>query len=488
MPRLMVTPKYNFTWAAVLLLTVCAVAWAYCVGLYPSFYWDDPFFAFPAYKAALGRPFVYVVSSTAPFADKLWGYHGPLYPHLLIPLFRIFGYSRWVARAPGFLGGWLAVLLMVWFLNRRGYRVAGLILAILWCGDRATQEILYARMDGVALLFLAGAYILMVRLLEKGTAGAAFAGGVLFGLSVLSNPICILMAGAAMLLVVVLQRWRSALWLSAGLLANAPLLLWLWQWHPRESGMQFWWHAHRLGQESAVQSIVNFFQTLRWSRYWQLALILFTLWGIGRAFMFIWKRKVPEGFEAELLIAAAFSAAALTMIFRSSTHPYYIVYFSLWPMLSLAVLAERYWPRARVVGVVMALIWCSSALWNAMRLREAVMFHRELGSKFLQDEINRDVPAESELIVSPRLYSIPIEARHQNFDLTTWFPEKQDICPTCYVLMVKEDLDSSDYQYVAPDNLLRRHILYQGPTYPHAGALEMPVVLYSPEIGANPGH
>jgi hypothetical protein len=139
---------------SILLLLVFGIASGVSIDRYPLFYVDDAFFNFPAIRAAHGEQFLYQVSQDAPYANEVWAYHGPLYPNLQTVTFKLFGVNQATSRLPNFLAGWLAVLLLASFLIRRGYHFAPLIFSVLWIGDRATQELMYGRMDGLALLCL----------------------------------------------------------------------------------------------------------------------------------------------------------------------------------------------------------------------------------------------------------------------------------------------------------------------------------------------
>jgi Dolichyl-phosphate-mannose-protein mannosyltransferase len=467
-------------WSICLLLIGCLI-YGFSLDRYPGFYIDDVFFAYPALKAALGGPFAYAVSSSAPFGNQLWAYHGPVFPHLLELLFKLFGFSTVVSRLPNFLGGWIAAATIVLFLKSRGYRYAGFAFAILWCGDRAPQELMYARMDGLALLCLVLAFVFLGRAWRQQSASLALLVGFFCGFSTLLNPLCILFAVFSFLLVFYCLRWKGAGWFALGGLLNVPVLLALWGFKVREPLAQFLWHAHRLQNTTAIQSFFVMLAVLRWSRYWFIALLIYSVICLAIAAVWLMKQGgLLDQSRIDFVIAAGFGIAALPILFRPSTHPYYIIYFSVWPMLCLVMLAEKHWRQTRYLAVGMAVIWCSSAVWNGLRLREAFLFHAQLGKQFLYSELRKNVPLDATVITTPELYSAPVEAGYAKYGVTSWFAEHQDICADCYLLMQAAEFRDADY--ISRTNLDQRRVLYSGPAFPGAGMRIYPVVLLSPEV------
>jgi len=211
-----------------LLLLIFGAAWAFSIDRYPSFYVDDAFFNYPAIRAAHGEPLLYKVRQDAPYSGEVWAYHGPLYPHLQEAAFELFGVSQATARLSDFLGGWLAALLLTFFLVRRGYRIAPLIFAVLWVGDRATQELLYGRMDGMVLLCLACAFVFLEKAWRSTSLPSVFAAGIFLGLACGFHPLAIAFAAAAVIPVAVRLRFSGLAALFCGACMAVPLVLWCW--------------------------------------------------------------------------------------------------------------------------------------------------------------------------------------------------------------------------------------------------------------------
>ena len=268
--------------------------------------------------------------------------------------------------------------------------------------------------------------------------------------------------------------------LGSCVVLNLPLLLALWHFKIRESVAQFLWHARTLQGETLSHSIYVLVSVLKWSRYWFISLVIFSFACMIVAVIRLLRKCKPKDESGVIfLLATAFGLAAFGVMFRASTHPYYIVYFSLWPMLCFVMLAERFWKQFRYVAITMSLIWCTSAAWNVMRIRESIIFHSQLSKKFLYAELRKDVPLSAEIYTIPVLYSVPIEAGYSRYNLTTWDPEQQDICPACYLLITASEFHEP--HYIAPANLRQRQVIYAGPAFPGAGPLAYPIMVLSPE-------
>jgi hypothetical protein len=93
--------------------------------------------------------------------------------------------------------------------------------------------------------------------------------------------------------------------------------------------------------------------------------------------------------------------------------------------------------------------------------------------------IKKDVPRDAQLLVTPDLYAIPYESGHRKFLVTTWFPEQEDICGSCYVVIPDGQYRLGDY--IDKQNLYSRRKIYSGPAFPGAGDYSFPIVLLAPE-------
>ena len=191
------------------------------------------------------------------------------------------------------------------------------------------------------------------------------------------------------------------------------------------------------------------------------------------------KRKPLTVIGTDLLLAAAFCGAALIFLEKSSLFPYYIVYFSVWPIMCIAILTERYRRQFQPVAIILAVVWCSSAAWNLLRLREAATFHAQLSHRALIAELKKEVPSNATIVTSSALYAIPIEAGYSRRGLISFNPLQEDVCHECYLLIPQALFDEDNF--IPRSNLSQRKVLFDGPAFPKAGPLDYPVVILSPE-------
>jgi hypothetical protein len=466
------------------LFAIVCLLWAYSLGRYPAFYCDDSYYVYAGLRAYMGGPFAYPITLTAPYGNLLWAYAGPLHIHLENLLFHLFGFSILMTRLPNFLGGWLAVTLIVLWLFRRGYTLGGCLLAILWCGDRAPLEMLYGRMDGLALLLLVLTFLTTEHALRKPSRSFSLYGllaGIFGGLTLLTNPVCVVAIGSTFLLTLFLRRFRISAAMAVGLLLSLPLVFPLLDGHLREAYIQFQWSRSYL-KGTAFGSLLQVISVLQWSKFWAIALVLFSVLILAVTAWQILRRRIPLDSEGlQRLLCATFVLGGLPAFIHSGTRPYYLIYFSLWPMLYLAMMVDRNWsrPAVKAIFALMLLAWLPSAAWQAMRLRESIKFHDALSLDTLQQQIAQNVPADATLLTSPDLYAVPFVTGHPNSHPLPWYEMESESCPDCYVLIDREDLAK------APSDprlgLANRHVLYSGPAFPSAGPLREPVLLLSPE-------
>ena len=465
---------------SILLLLVFGIAWGVSIDRYPLFYADDAFFNFPAIRAAHGEQFLYQVSRDAPYANEVWAYHGPLYPHLQAGLFKLFGANQAASRLPNFFAGWLAVLLLTCFLIRRGYHFAPLIFAVFWIGDRATQELMFGRMDGLALLCLAGAFIFTEKAWKFYNRKFAFLAGIFLGMACAFHPLAIAFAVAASILIAARMRLPGFVSVVSGACLAVPVVLWCWHFDIRHALAQFFWLAHFKRSDSIHQAFSTLISALNWSRYWFLALLTFTiLYLLPRAWREILRMRagMTNDRQLHLIMVALFALAGLSCIFRTAVNPYYLIYFTVWPILGIAMLVEIHGKHALPFLALGTLIWSSSCLWNMMRFRETILYHSQLSHKYILQVIQREVPPGATIVTTPELYILPAEAGYK-LEVTPWIPEQSAVCGKCDLLIEEKEYEHPTY--VAGNEISSRQVLYSGPAFPHAGPFEYPVVLLSP--------
>lgn len=457
-------------------LAVVSVVFGFCLNRYPTPYVDESYFGYPALKAAMGGQFAYRVSSAAPSGDQIWAYHGVAFPRLLELLFKFFGFHLWLGRFPNFAGASISALLLVWFLNRRGYRYAGLLFAVLWCGDRALQETMYMRMEGLALLLLTIGFLCLLRLSRRHSVAA----GLFLGLACLVNPSCIYFLAAGFAWTFFKISRRAAFGFLGLAALNIPLLFWSWGFAIRDGATQFIWAANYLKGETLTGSLLRGFRALQWSRYWAAAILVFSgLVVISVLYKVIHRGRAGTGWPPEVTLASVFCAAGSAVLVHRGTQPYYLVYLSSWAVLVMVIAAERQWQRVSFVAVPLLFLWLLSAGWNVMRAREPMLFYNALSEQYPTAILHQYVPAAGHIVTAPELWTFPIQAGYGVPQMTTWMHETQTLCSGCFVLVTQREYE--DATYLGATDRAARRVIYEGPAFPKAGPLSYPIVLLSPK-------
>ena len=247
----------------------------------PPFSVDEPFFNAPAARAVAGRDgFVYSVHTQAPGDGRVWAYQAPLFVRMQVGTFRLFGIRHFACRIPGVVGAYLAVLVLALFLARKGSHWAGLALAVLWCGDRGSQELLLGRPEGVSLLFLVLGFVGLANLFRTRRRTWAGVVGFALGMAAGFSPGAAVFGVASVLLLLFSFTLRTAVGLVVAVAAGAvvPALLVLVCWMP-DVGLalrQFAWHVAyvtELRERSRGDLVAYLWFVLQWSRWWCLALL-----------------------------------------------------------------------------------------------------------------------------------------------------------------------------------------------------------------------
>lgn len=442
---------------------------------------DEAFFAYPALKASRGGTLTYAVSQWAPYGDKVWAYHGPVLPYLDKVLFSVFGFSTLVSRLPDFLGGWLAALLIVLFLNRRGFRYAGVAFAVLWCGDFAVQMLDLGRMDGLALCAVVVSFLFLAEGFASGNVRHFLYCGYFCGLSLLIHPLCLFFVIAIVGLLWMFGLARRVIPVILGTTLCLPALLAFWHFQVRRAVLQFRWHSGHLQHQSRTESLLRLMGSIDWlNRPWILGLVLLSVVSVGVTLTTSWGQRRSLDLNSRLSITVAvFSLASVLLVSASPMFSYYLIYSSLWPIGWAVMFAELHWSRVKPIAYPFLLLWMLSAMGNAVRLRQSVRYYATLNQRFLVSIVQNHVPSNSMVLTTPRMYAIPLAAGYRRFGLTTWFHESEDACPSCYLLMTEAEFAAADL--VSKANLDQRKVLYAGAAFPDAGKLRLPIVLLSPE-------
>jgi hypothetical protein len=460
---------------------------------YPVSYVDEPFFNWAAINALEGKSLTYNSSSRAPHRDRLWAYHSPFFPRMQVATFRLLGVGRFAARIPQYVASYIAISIICAFLMRRRLNASALIAAIAWLGDRSSQEVLYGRMEGLALLSVATGYVAILKYFETLSLRWAALVGLGLGSAVGFHPVTYpFVVASGLLLATSLRgtvRGRALIALVAG--GMVPLALWLWCWMPDLSASfeQFRWHTRMVTRRSLGVGLGNLVDVLGWARYWFLMLVLavitllvplviLRLSARGRATVLGDRR------ESAWFLACLFSVVGLICLCSSPLLPYYLVHFTVWPVLALSMTIEAgLYPRrwrlwVHTVAALVVLGWLPSAAWNALRFREVVNLYRALDSRVFARQIGPTIPRGAPVMGTPELAMLAKEVG-LNFSPLPWYPEQARVRPDAWLL-----LDEKEYRgprYVAPESIACRRVILAADGFPGARPyLNCPFVLLGP--------
>jgi hypothetical protein len=458
-------------------------------GRYPLPYIDESFFSCPAISFLKGHGFLYAVSSQAPYGKTLWAYHGPFYPHLQVFVFWLFGISQQTSRMTNLLAGYSAACVMAYLLWRERYRFASVIFALLWLGDRSTQELLYARMDGLALLSVVISFVALNRFQREPNRRNAFCAAFFSASAMAFHPVTVLFLVLSATLMFLISYKRNCLLeisisYGGGLAAIAVIVLACIHFHPIEALQQFLWHLHyNISGITLKGKWLNLLLVIVWSKWFFIALAGFTVFAalpIAFTELGILRNDKIDRRSFFRLTLALFSVAGLVCLISKSVFPYYIIYFSIWPIGLLAAEAEQLLLRGRPpkIGIsaaaIILLAWLPSAAWNAMRMREAFLYRNELKNNYILGRLKQSLPANAKLFGEPLIYMLAEEA---NLDFTPapWMAERAHVPPDAWLLLSESEYTNPTYFSEA--DVHSRQVVFCSNAFPGAKKLVFDVCL-----------
>ena len=493
-----ISRKGTIPFAASLVLLIGGLVFFACyAGLYPQLVNDEVFFNFPAISLLKGHGFFCPVSSQAPYAKTLWAYHAPFFPHLQVLTFRLFGISQQVSRLPNLVGGYSAACLMAYLLMRQRYVVAPLIFALVWLGDRGQQELQTARMDGIALLLVVIGFMMLNRFYVEPNLRIAFCVALFTASAMGFHPVAgpFLAVSAIVLFTIACKRkclLQSLIGYGCGFLPVAIAVLFLVQFHPIEALRQFRWWFHIVTHSATIDGKWDdLVGSIRWSKWFLFALAGFTLL-VALPIACIELRKLrrrpiaPGSFFK--LSLALFSLAGLACLISKAVYPYYIIYFSLWPIALLASEAEQLLLRKRpqilaiAVAAILFLAWLPSAAWNTLRMKEEVVSRRQLAHGYILAQLKQSVPANARVSGDPFVYMLAEEA-DLDFIPVPWLAhsapaDRVPIPPDEWLLLSEDEYTSPTYFFAS--DVRSRSVSFCENAFPGAKKLDFDVCLLRP--------
>jgi Dolichyl-phosphate-mannose-protein mannosyltransferase len=476
------------------LLSMSLIAMGFGIHLdrYPQFYVDEPFYNYPPIRYSHLGFYSYRHSVDTPHGDEIYCYNGPFNSRFQRLNFRVLGSGLASWRMPQFICGNLAILTLCWHLIRHGRVISGVVVPVVWAGDRSLMELLYGRPDGISLLFLVFAFLQLLNAARTGSPGrnwiSGFCIGVACGFHFTAAPF-VLAGFVALAISTPLRRLRSALgWYVLG--GIVPLLAILVMWSPdlARSFEQLLWHVRLPMSSPYIDRFIELFRLLRWSRYWVMGLSL----GWAACGNFAIRSTAQKSSQVDdegqcyrknyLWFCFLFGAAGAFAVFTPrALFPLYLIYFTCWPIVGVAFHFEDvYHAKGRSVGtivlaVVLAIGWIPSLGWNLMRFRESIMFSSALQPKDMVERIQRVLRPGTVVCVDPVLVSAALDSG-LDVDRLQW-TQPMDRAQNGDALLLTED----EYKREAAtrrDVFRGRPILFRGALFPDADQLRLPIIIF----------
>jgi hypothetical protein len=226
---------------------------------------------------------------------------------------------------------------------------------------------------------------------------------------------------------------------------------------------------------------------LRWAQPWVLVLVVTAVAAAGA-----WAVNAPrpgeprEEREQIWMTAAVFGAAGIVTLVHRSVLPYYLVFFSTWPIIVLAMLPHlrpaesRPLLRAGALAAVtiVGVAWSASMAWNTLRFRERVLFYQRLDPVQFTRVIDSIVPKSAAATGSKELV-MAARAAGLAFEPPPWLERNFWPASDHWVLLSERDLELQAGRMTTgrqveeppfhPDAIAERAVAYDGPAVPDGG-------------------
>jgi hypothetical protein len=338
------------------------------------------------------------------------------------------------------------------------------------------MEVMYGRMEGLALLFVALALITSVKAFETNELKTWFVASWCAGMAAAFHPTTTLFA----LAILALAWWRFAgrrigmlaVW-ACGMAIPLVVSLALVAPYFREAAAQFIYNRHVAVRSTFLDNFTHLFQSLRWSRYYVWALIFVEVVAVIPWLTAGLRARTKPLREADtmLVCVGVFSLAGCLALISSGIYPYYLVHFSIWPMLFLLLLWETSsYPKVSRVArtalilatVVVVIGWIPSALWNVLRCRDAHLYQALADPHSFAERVRANTPPGARIVIPPSLFlfghSLGTDSPYLIRDTPTTMPAN--------AWLVLFEPDVRGLGGLDAPGLRGRRKVYQGPLYP----------------------
>ena len=297
------------------------------------------------------------------------------------------------------------------------------LMAVVFVGSRMLMMLLLGRPEGPSMLLLAVAYSILCGGIEKAVFWRTFFAFLAIGLAACMSIGAVLfipVVGMGLLIwpLTIRERIRLVSAAAAGTLLATAVFFACWQKDLVASWGQFLWFLG-LGSDRIRGSRMEFFPWVLTHRFgfatgWVVGLFVALIgvvvpvaisFGIRSRSQFR-VNEVSNLHAVPMIMSALYGVAGLAVFIRSTMYAYYICYLSPWVMIGLIMAVSggtsankistvRLRQIATAFCLALAIAWLPSAFWNVMRVREAVIYSRQMALDDWADNLRLIVPEEA---------------------------------------------------------------------------------------------
>ena len=297
------------------------------------------------------------------------------------------------------------------------------------------------------------------------------------------------------------NKWlKSLIAVAVGALVPAGVILLCLAPSLTQSIEQFLWYLNLSTKEvvpSLQQRLSNLQFAFGWATYWNLGLmlvsLLFLLPLLVKSIMIDKWKGSPDWPISITITGSVFSIAGIILYIRSSMHPYYLVFFTIWPVLALSAFweskteSERLRSALSVYALVIAICWLPSFTWNVMRSREAVLFWEVLDKRPIVKHLAGEIPQGVDLRGDPKYFIVTRDAG-LNFTPLPFYANDSGIDVPAKAWLLLSPAYVNFLKRTRPDYLANRALIFKGAAFDGSMYYREEYFAYGPESSQQKDH
>ncbi len=201
----------------------------------------------------------------------------------------------------------------------------------------------------------------------------------------------------------------------------------------------------------------------------------------------LWLRRAEQPDTDQRFLAVALAALSVTgigILLLGPGVPYYLVYFTVWPILgSLLALADgrSLLPRAAswLVALAVVVAWIPGFAWNAFRLREIPILGTAADPSAFREQLRLSIPDSARISISTELFWLTSGTDRPARPLP-FVDSAQAAPPDEWIVLTQLDWERSLRRLPKQHNLRRRRVAHSGGIFPANKYLNTGFVVLAP--------